>query len=71
MDALNDRCREFSSDSIVVQESPRESLFKDRYFVCGIGSGIAKDDVKIQLWSYKSRKNYLFVFTLYLLDFLI
>ncbi len=41
-DALNDRCRWFSSDSEVVQESPRESLFKDRYFVSGIGSGIAK-----------------------------
>ncbi len=27
---------------IVVQESPRESLFRDRYFVSGIGSGIAK-----------------------------
>ena len=31
-----------ASDSEVVQESPRESLFKDRYFVSGIGSGIAK-----------------------------
>jgi len=33
-------------DSEVVQESPRESLFKDRYFVSGrgigSGSGIAK-----------------------------
>ena len=26
----------------MVKESPRESLFKDRYFVSGIGSGIAK-----------------------------
>jgi len=31
-----------ASDSEVVQESPRESLFKDCYFVSGIGSGIAK-----------------------------
>ena len=39
--ALND-----ARDSQVVQESPRESLFKDRYFVSGrgigSGSGIAK-----------------------------
>ena len=44
--ALNDRCRRFSSDSEVVQESPRESLFKDSYFVSGrgidISSGIAE-----------------------------
>ncbi len=41
-DALNDQCWWYSSDSEVVQESPRESLFKDRYFVRGIGisSGI-------------------------------
>ena len=26
----------------MVQESPRKSLLKDRYFVTGIGSGIAK-----------------------------
>ncbi len=38
--ALNDQCRWFSSDSEVVQESPRESLFKDRYFVSR--RGIAK-----------------------------
>ncbi len=35
-----------ASDSLVVQESPWESLFKDGYFVsgidAGIGSGIAK-----------------------------
>ena len=33
-----------AGDSEVVQESPRESLFKDRYFVSwrGIGSRIAK-----------------------------
>ena len=31
-----------ASDSLVVQESPRESLFKDHYFVSGSGSGIAK-----------------------------
>ena len=35
-----------AGDSLVVQESPRESLFKDHYFVSGIysgiGSGIAK-----------------------------
>ncbi len=35
-----------TGDSQVVQESPRESLFKDRYFVIerdiGSGSGIAK-----------------------------
>ncbi len=31
--ALNDRCHWSSSDSEVVQESPRESLFKDCYFV--------------------------------------
>ena len=35
-----------AGDSQVVQESPRESLFKDRYFVSGCcigsGSGIAK-----------------------------
>ena len=35
-----------ASDSEVFKESPRESLFKDRYFVSGIGScigsGIAK-----------------------------
>ena len=28
--------------SLVVQESFRESLFKNRYFVSGIGSGITK-----------------------------
>ncbi len=28
-----------AGDSEVVQESPRESLFKDLYFVSGIGSG--------------------------------
>ncbi len=42
LDAIGDQCRWFSSDYLVVQESPRESLFKDRYFVSGIGSGIAK-----------------------------
>ena len=31
-----------AGESQVVQESPRESLFKDHYFVSGIGSGIAK-----------------------------
>ena len=33
-----------AGDSQVVQESPRQSLFKDRYNVSGrgIGSGIAK-----------------------------
>ena len=35
-----------TGDSEVVQESPRESLFKDRYFVSGrgigSGNGIAK-----------------------------
>ena len=31
-----------AGDSLVVQESPRESLFKDRYFVSRIGNGIAK-----------------------------
>ena len=41
-DALNDRWRCLSNDSLVVQESPIESLFKDRYFVGGIGSGLAK-----------------------------
>ena len=41
-DALIDRCRRFSSDSEVVQDPPEESLFKDRYFVSGIGTGIAK-----------------------------
>ncbi len=40
-DTLNDRCRWFSSVSLVVQKSPRESLFKDCYFVSGIGGGIA------------------------------
>ena len=42
--ALNVRCWLSSSDSEVVQESTRESLFKDRYFVSGrgIGSGIDK-----------------------------
>ena len=45
-DGLNDRCRGFSSDSEVVQESPRESLFKDRYFVTGIGSGIGSGIAK-------------------------
>ncbi len=43
--ALKDRCRRFSNDSKVVQESTSESLFKDRYFVrgrgIGSGSGIA------------------------------
>ncbi len=39
-DALNDRCRWFSGDSLVEPESPRELLFKDRYFVGGNGSGI-------------------------------
>ena len=29
-------------DSEVVQESPRESLFKGRYFVSGTSIGIAK-----------------------------
>ena len=53
--ALIDRCRWFSSDSEVVQESPRESLFKDCYFVsgCGIGSGIAKrfkDPAQVNFW---------------------
>ncbi len=38
-DALNDRCRWFPSNSLVFKESPREGLFKDRYFVRGIGSG--------------------------------
>ncbi len=32
-----------AGDSQVVQESPRESLFKDCYFVSGIGSGIAEE----------------------------
>ena len=31
-----------AGDSQVVQKSPREALFKDRYFVSGRGSGIAK-----------------------------
>ncbi len=30
------------NDSEVVQESPRQSLFKDCYFVSGRGIGIAK-----------------------------
>ncbi len=47
-DALNDRCQRFSSDSIVVQESPRESLVRDHYFVSGIGPASLKD-LEIQL----------------------
>ncbi len=31
-----------AGDSLVVQESLRESLFKGRYFVSGLGSGIVK-----------------------------
>ncbi len=39
--SLNDRCWWFFSDSEVVQESHRESLFRYRFFVssCGIDSG--------------------------------
>ena len=35
-DALNISCWWFSSDTLLVQESPRESIFKDRYFESGI-----------------------------------
>ena len=47
--ALNDD----TSDSLVIQESPRESLFKDRYFVSGRGIGAVAaaslNDLNIQL----------------------
>ncbi len=33
-------------DSLVVQESPSKSLFKDCYFVIGIGSGIVSGIAK-------------------------
>ena len=35
-----------ASDSLVVQESPRELLFKDRYFVSGRGIGRGSGIVK-------------------------
>ncbi len=45
-----------ASDSEVVQESPRESLVKDSYFVSGIGSGIAKRFKDPVLFTKSTRK---------------
>ncbi len=70
-DALNDRCRWFSSDSLVVKESPRESLFKDRYSVNGIGSGIAKrlkDPAQVPANSFNMQDPFLLSFPQFMLD---